>query len=197
MAPKASTEAAPFRSGRDEPHDYSFYDEFFRTEYAPTPSRAIHIGCTDGRSAVYLARKGYQVLGIDPDRERLSAARERAILSGVEMDLMSGDPLLLPPLPEESFCLAVDLFTAATVPDGLAREEYLRRIHRLLMRNGVLVASGPAPTSRRTASKGRPFAFGGPFVSDFTRAGFKVVYENVLPIPPGAPRLVVHARKPA
>ena len=194
---KRATGVAPGRFGREEPFDFDGFDRFFRSEYAPATCRCIHLGCGDGRISVYLARHGYLVLGIDPNRDLLASARERAAMVGVEIELMGGDPLGLPPLPEECYGLAVDLFTASALGDGLPREDYLRGILKLLRRNGILIASAPAP--RR--SRGQPadmglFAFAGPFVSDFTRAGFEVVYEGVQNEPAGEPRLVVHARKP-
>lgn len=196
MASKAITERAPIRFGREEPYDFGCIEEFLGTDYAPRSCRTIHLGCNEGRTTVFLAQQGYHVLGIDPDRERLAEARERAVMASVELDLMMGDPLALPPLPEESFCLAVDLWTAAALPDGLAREDYLRSILKLLMRNGVLIASAPAPVGPRKKKKGQPFAFAGPFVSDFTRAGFQVLFEGIRTTPPGERRLVVHAKKP-
>ena len=196
MASRASATGAPVRFGREEPYDFTCFDEFFEADYAPSRCRTIHLGCRDGRTTVHLARRGYQILGIDPDRELLAAARERSVMAGVELDLMAGDPLALPPLPEESFCLAVDLWTAGALPAGIAREDYLRRVLKLLMRNGVLVASAPAPIRDRESGD-EPFAFAGPFVSDFTRAGFEVIFEGIRATPPGERRLIVHARKPA
>ena len=198
-----STRAAPARStpvqfGRETPYCYDALDEFFEKDYAPEPCRAIHLGCGDGRTAVYIARMGFQVLGIDPDRDLLASARERAIMAELNIDLMGGDPLMLPPLPEESFGLAVDLWTAAEIPDGAERVDFLRSLHKLLRRDGVLISSAPAPKPRRGTKRKKtkaraPFAFASPFISDFTRAGFRVVFEGVRQSPPGEPRLLVHA----
>ncbi|MHC4859524.1 MAG: class I SAM-dependent methyltransferase [Planctomycetota bacterium] len=191
-----STELAPVRFGREEPYDFSCLEELFDSRYAPEPCRTIHLGCETGRISVFIAQKGYQVLGIDPDRDCLAAARERAVMAAVEMDLMAGDPLALPPLPEECFGLAVDLETAGSLEDGYEREEYLRKLHRLLTRTGVLLSSAPAPRRKSRSRKRRPFAFSGPFVSDFTRAGFEVMKEKIASAPDGEKRLLVHARKP-
>jgi len=188
----------PVQIGHETPCFYDSFDELLKAEYAPEPCRAIHLGCGDGRTAVYLARKGFQVLGIDPDRDLLASARERAVMADVSMDLMGGDPLELPPLPEESFGLAVDLWTAADLPDGLPRMEFLASLHRLLRRDGVLISSTAAPKPAKGPKKRRrpqTFAFSSPFVSDFTRAGFEVVFEGVRKSPPGELRRVVHARR--
>ena len=99
----------PVQFGRETPYSFDSFDELFDTDYAPEPCRAIVLGCGDGRTAVHLARRGFSVLGIDPDRDLLASARERAAMAEVSMDLMGGDPLELPHLPEESFGLAIDL----------------------------------------------------------------------------------------
>jgi SAM-dependent methyltransferase len=205
MASKApSTEPPRVHARRRETAVYDCVDELLDGESAPAPCRTILLGCGRGYTAVSLAKRGYRVLGIDPDRDLLAAARERAVLGGVEIDLMGGDPLALPPMPEEAFGLAVDFHTACDLDDGVPREDYLRQIFKLLMRNGVLLASAPPPRrtapdrkkSKKTRGGSRTFAFAGPFVSDFTRAGFEVVFEGIRNDPEGEPRLVVHAKKP-
>ncbi|MCU0727234.1 MAG: class I SAM-dependent methyltransferase [Planctomycetes bacterium] len=197
MALRASTaRPTPIQFGRETPYDFTTLDELFEAVYAPLHRRTVHVACGNGRVSIYLAQCGMQVLGIDPDRELLSSARERAIMAGVELDFMAGDPLLLPPLPEESFGLVVDFTLAASLADGLPREEHLRRLHRILMRKGVLLTSAPQPYRRNGKPTDRAFAFAGPFVSDITRAGFEVLFEGLRTTPPGEQRLVVHARKP-
>lgn len=196
MATKtSSTKPRPVTFGRETPYDYASIDELFDAPWAPSPGRAIYVACGNGRTAIYIAQRGMKVLGIDPDRDLLSAARERALLAGVELDLMAGDPLQLPSLPEESFALVVDLRTAARLPEGAAREEYLRTFHRMLMRNGIFLTATEAPPRRGARGRLGTFAFAGPFFSDLSRAGFEVLFEGVRKTPPGDRRLVVHARK--
>ena len=184
--------------GRESPCFYDCFDELLDAEYAPDSCRAIHLGCGDGRTAVHLARKGYQVMGIEPDRDLLAAARERATMSDVPMDLMGGEPLELPPRAEESFGIAVDLWTAAELADGLPRTDFLSSLHRLLRKDGILMSSTAAPKPSKGAkpSQGKAtYAFSNAFVSDFTRAGFEVLFEGVRKSPSGEMRLVVHARR--
>jgi len=194
----APAKSRPIQFGRETPYSFDCFDEVLSNDYAPEPCRAILLGCGDGRTAVYLARQGYQVLGIDPDRDLLASARERAFMAEVPMDLMGGDPLELPHLPEESFGLAIDLWTAAELPDGLPRMQYLASLHRLLRRDGILISSTAAPKPKKGGKSRRrspTYAFSSPFVSDFTRAGFEVLFEGVRESPPGDLRLMVHARR--
>src|SRR2546429_2190646 len=51
---------------------------------APAPGRALDVGCGSGRDAVYLAKQGWQVTGVDSGEAGLSAARPRAQQGGRE-----------------------------------------------------------------------------------------------------------------
>ncbi len=56
-------------------------------------SRVLDAGCGTGRVAIELARRGYQVVGVDLDPSMLAVARERApSLSWQEADLATLDP---------------------------------------------------------------------------------------------------------
>jgi SAM-dependent methyltransferase len=176
--------------------DFSCLDELFDQEYAPDACRAIHMGCGKGDVAVYLAKRGLRVMGIDPNRELLAAARERSRLGDVDLDLMAGNPLELPPIPEESIGLNVDFNSAISLSDGLVREDFLRRVCRYLSRGGIVLAAGPSAGAGHDGDPDGTFAFGTPFVSDFTRAGFEVLMQGIRTLPNGDRRLVVHARKP-
>jgi ubiquinone/menaquinone biosynthesis C-methylase UbiE len=196
MASRTSTsKLRPVTFGRERPYDFSCIEELFEAPYAPPPGRAIYMACGNGRTAIEVAGHGMKVLGIDPDRDVLSAARERAVLAGVELDFMAGDPLQLPPLPEESFALVVDLATAAQLPEGTVREEYFRDFQRILMREGVLCCATDVPPRRRRKTRARAFTFAGSFLSDLRRAGFEVLFEGERNTPPGDRKLLVHARK--
>jgi SAM-dependent methyltransferase len=58
---------------------------------APAPGRALDVGCGSGRDAVYLAKRGWQVTGVDSAEAGLSAARQRAQREGVEVQWIRGD----------------------------------------------------------------------------------------------------------
>ena len=58
---------------------------------APPPGRALDLGCGTGTQAVYLASCGWETTAIDAVPRALSAARERARSSGVEVDFRQAD----------------------------------------------------------------------------------------------------------
>lgn len=53
--------------------------------------RILDIGCGTGRHAIELARRGYQVTGIDLSQAQLRRAREKAATAGVAVDFQRRD----------------------------------------------------------------------------------------------------------
>jgi 2-polyprenyl-3-methyl-5-hydroxy-6-metoxy-1,4-benzoquinol methylase len=53
--------------------------------------KILDIGCGTGRHAIELARRGYQVTGIDLSESQLARAREKALRAGVEVEFLSQD----------------------------------------------------------------------------------------------------------
>ncbi|HEX3542202.1 MAG TPA: class I SAM-dependent methyltransferase [Acidimicrobiales bacterium] len=54
------------------------------------PGRALDVGCGEGADAVWLARHGWQVTGLDVSAVALSRAREAAKDAGVEIEWVHG-----------------------------------------------------------------------------------------------------------
>lgn len=78
--------------------------------YLPRGGRAIDIGCGTGTNAVYLAQRGFSVVGIDISRRAIALARRRARQAGVACDLRVGDVARLDRLPlADLFDLALDI----------------------------------------------------------------------------------------
>jgi 2-polyprenyl-3-methyl-5-hydroxy-6-metoxy-1,4-benzoquinol methylase len=69
-------------------------------ELASEGALAIDIGCGSGGLAIGLAQRGFRVLGIDVDLERLILARKHAESRGVSLTLAAGESERLPAAPE-------------------------------------------------------------------------------------------------
>lgn len=86
---------------------------------ATLPSgRALDLGCGAGALAVELARRGWEVRGVDPSPEAVEAARRHAVAQGVEASFEVGDVAYWIPLG------VYDLVTSAyalPTPDHEAR----------------------------------------------------------------------------
>jgi len=58
--------------------------------------RILDVGCGDGVLATQLARQGAKVKGLDASADMIAAARRRAEVAGVELDVVEGDARNLP-----------------------------------------------------------------------------------------------------
>jgi len=74
------------------------------------PLRILDLGCGQGRHAIELARRGYDVIGLDASPYLLAVAAERARAAGVAVEWQQGDMRQLAATGE--FDLVVNLFTS-------------------------------------------------------------------------------------
>jgi SAM-dependent methyltransferase len=74
------------------------------------PRRILDLPCGQGRHAIELARRGYEVTGVDLSPYMLGVARERGEASGVRVRWLAGD--MRESLSGETFDLVLNLFTS-------------------------------------------------------------------------------------
>jgi SAM-dependent methyltransferase len=74
------------------------------------PLRILDLPCGHGRHAIELARRGYDVTGIDLAPSMLEVARERALGAGVSVRFLEGDMRVR--VGEPAFDLVLNLFTS-------------------------------------------------------------------------------------
>lgn len=170
----------------EDNYDYSILDEFRGSRHCPGPTRVVNTGCGGGEAAVYFAKLGYKVVGIDSDRTAVGLARERAWLAGSDVDFMVGDQFETPNLlPAESFGLAIDRGAFYRLEDDRDRQRYLANVRRLLFQGGVLLLSaGFFPLSNQTGKKaprgGTKLLLareGGVVVNELRQAGFELLHR--------------------
>jgi SAM-dependent methyltransferase len=101
------------------------------------PGRALDLGCGYGRTAIYLARFGWQVVGVDFIPKAIDVARERALAAGVAdraaFHVASAAKLdfLLPP-----FDLVVDIGCVHSFDESMF-QAYRDELARLLRPGGL------------------------------------------------------------
>jgi ubiquinone/menaquinone biosynthesis C-methylase UbiE len=89
------------------------------------PLRALDLGCGDGTTAVPLARRGADVVGIDIARNLVEAGNKRAAEEGLaRLEFREGDACNLEGVGDHSFDLTLSVFGAmfAPKPMDVARE---------------------------------------------------------------------------
>jgi ubiquinone/menaquinone biosynthesis C-methylase UbiE len=103
-------------------------------------TRALDLGCANGRHAELLADNATSVVGLDVSRELLSEARKRATERGFEVALVHGDAARLP-FGDETFDLAVYVATLHHLTSREARVASLDELARVLQPGGRALVS--------------------------------------------------------
>lgn len=135
--------APPWDTGVSPPELLAFIE-------SRPPGRALDLGCGTGTNAITLARRGWQVSGVDFSRRAIHLARQKAQTAGVQVDFRLGDVTRLDDL-QGPFDLILDIgcFHSLSPPGRLA---YLDNLERLLAPDGtwlLYVLLRPAPRARQ------------------------------------------------
>jgi SAM-dependent methyltransferase len=102
------------------------------------PLRILDLPCGQGRHAIELAGRGYQVTGVDLSAFMLEVATERAANEGVQVRWLEGD--MREGMPDERFDLVLNLFTSFGYFDDPADDSrVLRAAAGMLHPGGRLV----------------------------------------------------------
>ena len=112
-------------------------------------SRALDLGCGTGTNSIYLARHGYQVVGVDFSPTAIRAARAKALAARVAVEFRVDDVSTLDSI-SGPFDLALDIgcFHSLSEPQ---RARYAQRLAQLTGPGSLfmLYAFGPHSTGFR------------------------------------------------
>ena len=98
----------------------------------------LDLACGPGRHAIELAKRGYQVTGVDLSQFLLSKAKERALAAEVEVEWVEQDMRTFER--PNSFDLAINMFTAFGYFEDKSEDlQVLKQLHNSLVLGGVLV----------------------------------------------------------
>jgi SAM-dependent methyltransferase len=121
---------------------------------ALSPGRALDVGCGTGRDAVYLARLGWQVTGVDFAAAAIARARQRAAEEGVQVRWVAGDVSSLAGLGlDPGYTLVYDFGCIQDLADA-AREGAAAGIARLAAPGATLLVAAFAPGRRVLLPRG-------------------------------------------
>lgn len=101
--------------------------------------RVIDLGCGEGRDSIYLASRGFDVLGVDVSPAALRKARVRADAENVPVRFLERDVTTLRGLPDDHFDLAINMGCLHMMPDPVSRARHLRRVLDVLRPGGTFV----------------------------------------------------------
>jgi SAM-dependent methyltransferase len=106
------------------------------------PGRALDVGMGQGRNAVFLAMKGWDVTGFDVSDEGLRIAQRNAERAGVKLNAVLQS--------DDHFDFGTerwDLIVIAYTPVPLTIATYVEKLHRSLRRGGLVVVESFASAS--------------------------------------------------
>ncbi|MBI4772329.1 MAG: class I SAM-dependent methyltransferase [Chloroflexi bacterium] len=110
--------------------------------YGPlAPGRALDLGCGTGTNSLYLARRGWQVTGVDFVPGAVRRARRKARAAGLPpgaVDFRVGDVTDLRDL-RPPYHLALDVGCFHALPQAEGRRAYVRNLTRLLAPNALVL----------------------------------------------------------
>ena len=75
---------------KDYTKECDFIEEVFR-KYSIDVKTILDLGCGTGGHALILARRGYQVMGVDRSQDMIEIAKEKAKKAGLPVEFVSGD----------------------------------------------------------------------------------------------------------
>jgi SAM-dependent methyltransferase len=115
-------------------------DVAFLARQLPLPryTSLLDLGCGQGRHALELARRRYQVTGLDRDEAAIAQARRRARDARQDMVYIVGDMLRLDELPGE-FDAIISMWQSFGYFDEETNTALLRQIHRKLTPQGRFI----------------------------------------------------------
>jgi cyclopropane fatty-acyl-phospholipid synthase-like methyltransferase len=120
------------------------------------PGRALDLGCGTGTNVIYLARHGFQVVGVDVSSRAIAQARrkiEQAKLPG-RAHVYAGDVTRLEALPITGpFDLALDIGCFHNL-DWPGRERYIAGLSSRVKPGGLYLLYAFGPRSQRGRSVG-------------------------------------------
>jgi len=99
-------------------------------------ARVLDVGCGPGRHAIELARRGFEVVGVDLSPSLIEAARERAGAAGVEVSFEVMDAREIPPTGDfdAAYCVCEGAF--GLLEDDLENQRILHAIRGALHEGG-------------------------------------------------------------
>jgi len=105
------------------------------SDFEPSHSCALDVGCGTGGLACYLVSRGFKVTAIDISETAIEEAKKQAFLRGLKVNFRAGD-ICREQLPENAYDLVTDNHFLHCIAFSQERDFVLQNIRRALRTNG-------------------------------------------------------------
>ncbi|SDT48291.1 Ubiquinone/menaquinone biosynthesis C-methylase UbiE [Paenibacillaceae bacterium GAS479] len=112
--------------------------ELFLLGQLPRDGQILDVGCGAGRIAIYLAEKGYQVIGTDVSEQLLNVAKEHSMQNNQPIKFIQNEGVQLP-FKDAEFDVVIGFKVLCYIPTRELRAEALREYSRVLKPGGTCI----------------------------------------------------------
>ena len=144
-----ATDDLPWDTGRPDPHLVELIER--RTI---TPGRALEVGCGTGTNALWLAARGFEVLGVDISPRAIARAQAKAAAAGAQVEFRALD-FLSAPLDDSPFDFVFDRGVLHVFDDAAVRARFVQQVAHPLV-TGVAWLSIAGSTEGPPREEGPP-----------------------------------------
>lgn len=102
------------------------------------PGLALDLGCGVGAKSIYLAKKGFEVVGVDISKTAIKIAKQNAKKAKVKVKFIVADATNLSFLKNEKFDFILDWANLHGIPKN-KREKYINGIVKHTKKGGILL----------------------------------------------------------
>ena len=165
-----------------------------QADHAPKSGRTLVLGCGAGNFSLWLAKRGYEVCGVDLAPTAIAWARERAEEADLKIDFRVGNVLNLDGYADDSFDFVLDAHCLHCII-GEDRRLFLASARRVLKPGGFFlvrsicgevageaIARGFDPESRCQVKNGTAYRYVGlveDILEEIQKAGFTILHWEV------------------
>lgn len=125
-----ATDDLPWDTGQPAPHLVEFVE---RGTIAP--GRALEVGCGTGTNALWLAARGFDVLGVDISARAIARAQAKPVGSGAKVQFMVLD-FLAAAIEQAPFDFVFDRGVLHVFDDAATRARFAQQVKRVLATGG-------------------------------------------------------------